>query len=79
MNKLSPSENNSTCDLDITIRITDYNPTTTARLDVDHVIKDFEGMIRLPKAEEVNTTCTICLENYTRAYLQFSLHGSMDL
>lgn len=50
--------------LNITISITDYNPTATERLDVDLIITNLEGTIRLPTAEEENAMCTICLENY---------------
>ncbi|RID62503.1 hypothetical protein BRARA_E01572 [Brassica rapa] len=64
MNELLASKNNRTGDLDITISITDYNPTATERLDVDLIITNLEGTIRLPTAEEENVMCTICLENY---------------
>ncbi|KAF8118638.1 hypothetical protein N665_0003s0013, partial [Sinapis alba] len=51
-------------DLQVTIRITDYNENVSARLDVDLIITDLEETNRPPTTEEENETCIVCFGNY---------------
>ncbi|KAF8081782.1 hypothetical protein N665_0867s0004 [Sinapis alba] len=52
-------------DLQVTLRITNYNENASARLDVDLIITDIEETNRLPNSEEENNTCTVCFRNYS--------------
>ncbi|KAF8047245.1 hypothetical protein N665_3133s0001, partial [Sinapis alba] len=63
--ELFTTENTSIYDdLQVTLRITDYNENAYARLDVDLIIADIEDTNRLPNSEEEDETCTVCFGNY---------------
>ncbi|KAF8109828.1 hypothetical protein N665_0090s0011 [Sinapis alba] len=65
MMELFTTENTSIYDdLEVTLRITNYNENASARLDIDLIITDIEETNRLPNSEEENETCTVCFRNY---------------